>query len=144
MVVSEPNVQNPDQMASDEPCCFQPQSRSCLKKNSGVTSCFSSWEFLIKEPQPTIGLSATVWRFPVLRAAEVTRLEDNGDRIYARVEFSCFTKRKDGTWRELHIKGRNAPRLVLGVRESNLVLFKSWWSQNELPSPGAGQAALSQ
>lgn len=88
------------------------------------------------EPYPQIGMLATAWSRPIFRAAMVTKVGNNGATIYARLEYKwgerIYTLRKDKTYRLQRDRGPKAERLVLGVKRSNIIYFKKWWSDSDL------------
>ncbi|MEG6509277.1 hypothetical protein V6C03_09875 [Methyloligella sp. 2.7D] len=88
------------------------------------------------EPTPQVGMLCTYYRHPILQAAEIVKLNSSGTEVTARLEYRkaerVFTYRKDKTYREQWIRGRDAPRLVLGICESNFTAFKRHWKQAEV------------
>ena len=86
------------------------------------------------DPEPHVGMPATVAHAPVLRRAVVTAVERG--RVQVRVEYGKrpmrFTRRKDGEYRSEGDRGSTASRLVLGIAASNLKTYKRWFSDKEL------------
>lgn len=86
------------------------------------------------EPPPTVGMPCAVVQGDVVRRAVIAVLGDR--RIDARLEYKRhavpFKRRSDGLWIEDGLKGRDAPRLVLGLSATNFKQFKKWYTDDEV------------